>query len=376
MVEASYIGNRGVWWALGGNATPATGPLGYLNQVSPAAFASVGLNPYANPADNLLLTSALSNPSVIARVGNYLPYSGYSTSNTLINALRPFPQFSNILVTNSPTGNTYYDSLQVRGTKRLSHGLQINSSFTWSKAMDATREDIFSSVKSKSIQSTDQPVLFIISGLYQTQKWFGNRVLSTVTKDWQISGTAQYGSGLPLAPPNSTVANNLGASEMLRVPGQPLFLKDLNCGCINPYTDQVLNPKAWANPTPGTFGPGAVTKTTGQNGLYYTDFRQARRPSENLAIGRNFRVKERMNFQIRAEFANIFNRTQIGNPLTGATSPFSATNAYLPPTVVNGRITGGFGGYQVGWNRRQPRFRPSRLTARSATSMRNRARGR
>jgi hypothetical protein len=210
------------------------------------------------------------------------------------------------------------------------------------------REDIFSSVDSKSIQATDQPFLFIASGVYQTQKWFANRAVALVTKDWQLGAAVQYGSGLPLSPPNSTIANNLGSSEMFRVAGQPLFIKNLNCGCINPYVDQVLNPNAWANPTAGTFGPGPITSTVGLNGLYYNDFRQARRPTENLNIGRNFRIKERMNLQIRAEFANIFNRTQIGNPLTGSTSPFSATNAALPNTVVNGRITGGFGGYQLG----------------------------
>src|SRR5690348_9747203 len=83
--DASYVGNRGVWWA---------GPLGYLNQVSPARFAQFGLDPFNNPADNLLLSAPLSSPQVIARIGNFLPYAGYSTSNTLLNALRPFPQFS------------------------------------------------------------------------------------------------------------------------------------------------------------------------------------------------------------------------------------------------------------------------------------------
>jgi len=336
VIEASYVANRGVWWP---------GPLGLLNQISPARFAAAGLNPYTNPADNLLLSKAISDPAVIARVGNILPYSGYSTSNTLLNALRTYPQFSTSTVTNSPTGKTWYDSLQVKGTKRMTHGLQVNGTFTWSKALTFTREDLWNAASSnKSIQATDQPFLFNANIVYQTPKAVEKGVLAWITKDWQVGAFLQYGSGLPLAPPSATVANNLTGGEMIRT-GQPLFKKDLNCGCINPYVDQVLNPAAWANPTAGTWGPGPATGGAFA-GLYYSDFRQARRPQENINIGRNFRIKERMNLQIRAEFANAFNRTQLGNPVT--TAPYNATNALQNPTVVGGRYTGGFGAYTIG----------------------------
>jgi hypothetical protein len=148
----------------------------------------------------------------------------------------------------------------------------------------------------------------------------------------------QYASGLPLIPPQATSANNLGSSEMVRT-GQPLFLKDLNCGCINPYFDQVLNPAAWANPAAGTFGPGPFTTTVGLQSLLYSDFRQARHPTENFNIGRSFNLgkSERpMILSIRAEFSNIFNRTQIGFPST--TNPLAA-----PSKNQAGNYTGGFG---------------------------------
>src|SRR6185437_9794014 len=113
VIEAAYVGNRGVWWSL-----PAANSYGYLNQVSPAAAAAVGLSPYTNAADNLLLGSTIGSAAVTSRVGNLVPYPCYATSNTLLNALRPFPQFTTIAVQNSPTGNTWYDSLQMKGTKR------------------------------------------------------------------------------------------------------------------------------------------------------------------------------------------------------------------------------------------------------------------
>jgi len=339
LLDASYVGNRGVWWA---------GPSAYLNQVSPQRFAQFGLDPYHNPADNLLLSSPLSSPAVIAKIGNFVPYPGYSTSNTLINALRLFPQFSTIAVTNSPTGNTRYDSLQVRATKRMARGLQVNGNYTFSKAMVATRLDQFNPASMKSIQSTDQPHVLSLNILYQTPTYFGNPLLNVITKDWQLGAFMTYSSGLPLTPPISTVTNNLpggnnNSNEMYRT-GQPLYLKDLNCHCIDPTHDQVLNPAAWANPAPGVFGVGPVYTGTGPApagvfNLYYSDFRGPRRPSESFNIMRSFHIRsgdKPVTLSIRADFTNIFNRTLVVNPIT--TNPLAA-----PTKNQAGQYTAGFG---------------------------------
>jgi hypothetical protein len=112
-----------------------------------------------------------------------------------------------------------------------------------------------------------------------------------------------------------------------RVPGQPLFTRDVNCHCFDPSKEFVLNPNAWAEPAPGQFGTGAA---------YYSDYRGVRTPRENLAVGRTFRFGEgRASLNIRAEFTNIFNRTV----LPEATS----TNARATQTSANGVTTAGFG---------------------------------
>jgi len=138
-------------------------------------------------------------------------------------------------------------------------------------------------------------------------------VASWAVRDWQFGAYVAYGSGFLLTPPSATnsflnplSAINGSTSYMLRVPGQPLYTKDLNCGCINPYSDQLLNPAAWALPANGQYGGSA----------YYGDFRGSWRPQENFNIGRNFRIKESMNLQIRAEFVNILNRTYLADPST------------------------------------------------------------
>jgi hypothetical protein len=275
---------------------------------------------------------------VIAKVGNFLPYTGYSTANTLINALRPYPQFSTITVTNSPTGNTWYDSLQVKATKRMAKGFQINGTYTFSKALVSTRQNIFDPASSaKSIQSTDQPHVISMNILYQTHNYFGNSIANAITQDWQIGTFVSYGSGLPLTPPAATTTNNLpGGSEMYRT-GQPLYLKDLNCHCIDPTHDQVLNPAAWANPVAGTYGPGP-SAVIGTN-LLYTDFRSQRRPSESFNIMRSFHLKRGdrpVTLSVRADFANVLNRPLMVNPTTS--NPLAA-----PIKNSSGQYTGGFG---------------------------------
>ena len=113
---------------------------------------------------------------------------------------------------------------------------------------------------------------------------------------------------------------------MNRVPGQPLFTQNLNCGCFNPNATFVLNPKAWVNPPAGQFGTAAA---------YYSDYRYQRRPVENVSLGRMFRIREKATLQIRAEFTNIFNRAEVNNP--------TSTNALATQTTANGKTTAGFG---------------------------------
>ena len=51
----------------------------------------------------------------------------------------------------------------------------------------------------------------------------------------------------------------------------------------------------------------------------YSDYRRQRRPTENMNVGRTWRVRERYSFNLRLELTNVFNRGFWGNP--------SATNA-------------------------------------------------
>ena len=123
-----------------------------------------------------------------------------------------------------------------------------------------------------------------------------------------MGATLSYASGLPiLAPPSTNNLNSLlfrddwfwSGTFYNRNPGVPLFLKDLNCHCIDPTKDLVLNPAAWSNPAAGQWGTAAP---------YYNDYRYERRPSESMSFGRVFQFGPEahpMKLTFRMNFTNI-----------------------------------------------------------------------
>ena len=333
VVEATYVGNRGIWWQ-------APTQVNY-NALTPQTLALYGLNP--NSAADVAILNAPLSSATAGRFQNKVPYAGFPVTSTVAQSLRPFPQFSSGLTPLwAPLGDSWYESLQVKATKRFSHGLDFTYTFTWQKTLDIGAEsdspagstgqvnDVFNRPVNKNLSVYDQPFVSTIAGSYTFPKWGGNKIVSYIVRDWQFSTLLNYASGLPILAPVST--NNLSATLFQstfdnRVPGVPLFTQDLNCHCFDPNTTFVLNPAAWTNPPAGQFGTGAA---------YYSDYRQQRRPSESMGFGRNFKIRENMTFNIRAEFNNVFNRTEVASPTSTNIAAAQTKNAA-------GQTTAGFG---------------------------------
>jgi len=181
---------------------------------------------------------------------NFLPYAGFPLRTSLQGALYPYPQFGNLTVSGSPTGSSMYNSLQIKATKRFSHGLQAGGALTWAKGfVRATPQGFFNTASSQWDLQQIPPLDLTFNFLYTIPKasW-EPRWANLITKDWQIGGYANYQSGVFLTPPSSPTANFL-SSEEVRVPGQPLYFPGVdpnNLSAYNPYSTQVLNPNAWA----------------------------------------------------------------------------------------------------------------------------------
>jgi hypothetical protein len=183
--------------------------------------------------------------------------------------------------------------------------------------------DVFNRPNQKSLVSSSQPQLLSVSFVYEVpvEKLPGghNWVVKHVVSGWQSSGLVRYGSGLPIPVPNSVGNLNsliFQSTRMNRVAGQPLYLRNLNCGCYNPYNTLPLNPKAWQDVPNGQWGSSAP---------FYNDYRYGRSPSEQAGLGRRFRPTERISLQVRAEFYNVFNRIVYSSSNPSASNPLATT---------------------------------------------------
>ena len=351
-VEASYVGNREVW-------VPAPG-LADFNAISPAILAKYGFT-VGNTADRALLISQIGNltaaqKATLAAKGWTLPWATYPTNQTVLQSLRPYPQYNAAInPTAAPLGKTWYDALQISATKRFSHGLSMNGNYTYSKAIDLlSSPDVFNPGLGKNLSVNDLPSQFRLSGEYQTPRAprglpvIGNPVVSYLLSGWGLGVYAQYQSApllsAPLAGASMPISDWLGrgpGSAQL-IPGMSPYATtwtdlngvvhntplDINCGCYDPTKTQVLNPAAWE----------AVPNGQWANNLssirYYRGIRQ---PNESANLSRTFRFKERYSLQVRLEVNNVFNRLRLPQP-NSAGFNFAAN-----PTSVNGQYTGGFG---------------------------------
>ena len=215
----------------------------------------------------------------------------------------------------------------------------------------------------KNLSVNDLPHQFRLSAEYRTPHIRGgnsvlsNKVVSNVLSDWTIGSYLQYQSASILSRPASSsafpISNYLGrgpGSAQLKIgaDGQPMNPYavnwtdldgkvhpeplDINCHCFDPTKTQVLNPNAWVNIPDGQWANDF------SNLRYYRGFRY---PTENLNVGRTFRIKENVTFNVRVEFANAFNRTQLPQPSSAAT--FGTQITTQPSGPYKGVINGGFG---------------------------------
>ncbi len=343
-LDVAYVGNRGAWWN-------SNGAISDPNRVTPAILAAHNFD-LTKAADRALLLQPLSGVSAADMTAHKLalPFTGFS--GAVNQSIRPFPHAGNIFMIWAPWGRTWYDSLQVKVTKRYSHGLDFSAAYSYQKELTIGAEandtafvtaaavnNINDYKSNKTISGLSIPHRLVIAANYQVPKWNTNKFVSLVLRDWTIGAILTYASGQPIMAPragsnpdpitgiptgqdigsllklcsgmgvfggcNGSLFNGASpASYASRVQGQPLFLVDPNSS-FDPFKHFLLNMNAWQNPPDGQYGTGSP---------YYGDYRYRRHPSENMSLGRIFPIREGMNLSVRVELMNIFNRVQIPNP--------------------------------------------------------------
>jgi hypothetical protein len=228
------------------------------------------------------------------------------------NFLKPYRGYSAINIYQSEATSNY-NALQIQVQRRATKGLFIGAAYTWSKSLSTAqsggtndnafvRPDQYQKEAYYAPSSFDRRQVLAINYVYNTPKLpEGNAFTRLFTDGWQLSGVTQAVTGSPFTPgfsvsgagnQNITGSNTEGA----RI--------GVVAGC-NPYTGSSdpfnrLNPACFFAPAPGSIG-----LESGLNFLYGPSV-----VNFDMALQKEFSVKERVHFQFRIDAFNVFNHTE------------------------------------------------------------------
>ncbi|MGH9719185.1 MAG: hypothetical protein ACRD8O_03165, partial [Bryobacteraceae bacterium] len=238
--------------------------------------------------------------------------------------LRPYPQFSNVSVTES-TGYSWYHSLQTRLEKRFSRGYTFQLSYTWSKTMEAL--EFLNATDPRpyeSISSLDRVHRLVMSGIWELPFGRGRRfgaklpkALDFIAGGWQLNAVIQRQSGPPLGF------------------GDVWTLFTGNSGSVKLPKDQ-RNVDRWFNTDAG------FNKNTAQalgsnirvSPLRFSDIRGDGQARWDLSAIKTFSITERVKTQFRAECINAWNHPNLSGPNTTPTNTaFGAITGQDVPRV-------------------------------------------
>jgi outer membrane receptor protein involved in Fe transport len=233
------------------------------------------------------------------------------------NERRPDPRYSsNLVVSNGAT--TDYHGLQLEWVKKLSHGLQFQASYTWSKAIDDGSEatavgagdtNIFSRNRSfvRGLSRFHTPHRFTFNGSYllpilRNRTDLAGRLLG----GWQLAAFVKIAHGTPFTVTDTTPGGDLDFDGV--VENRPVLLDDSVLGrTINDpaNSQQQLPASAFRHALPGDLGKNIV----GRNVFYGDGVKNV-----DLGLYKSFRMPMDHRLSLRLEVYNLFNRTQFAFP--------------------------------------------------------------
>ena len=223
---------------------------------------------------------------------------------------QPYPQYGGPIPWDYNEGTANYNGLQVKLKQELAHGLYYLLSYTYGKSMDLASDpqadtitNFYNLAQDYGPSDYNRKHMLSFAASYalpvgQGQAFLNNTnsVVNTILGGWNIGGIFTADTGLPFsAMAGGDVANTGGGPQRAeRIANAP--------GSAPQTRQQWLNPLEFTVPTPYTFGNERRNDLIGP-GYLNVDF-NARK---------DFKI-ERFTTQFKAEFFNLFNRTQLGSP--------------------------------------------------------------
>jgi hypothetical protein len=242
----------------------------------------------------------------------------------LYRLLRNMPHFDGAGSSELGTGDSWYQSMQMKWEKRFSHGFQMLAHYTWAKFLDdisngssnldwlsATNgrnlQNLWNYAQEKSLSSNDVAHRFVATAVYQLPLGHGrhwasgvNRVVDGAIGGWEVSGfyTLQTSQPLQVTQNGGTLWNG---SQRPNLIGDPT-----TSGSVYDRMGQWFNVSAFSQPAPDTYGSAPR----------FLNYRGPRLRTFDAALAKSWKTRESQRLEFRAEASNFFNHPIFNPPAT------------------------------------------------------------
>lgn len=298
IAEINYVGSTTFHLPFEGQGQP---PFGYS---TPATSSHSHQLDYVLPQYISLgsqLFNSVPNPfygvDTADTAGTYLASPTISEGQLLMT----YPEFSSFTQAFESGGKSYYHSLQITVTRRMSQGLTLLSSYTFSKTLDRyTFLNPSDAAPVKEVGQFDSPQKFALGGVYQLPFGPGRKFgwksgpLGKLIEGWQYGVNGIIQSGTPMAMSAPVVAT--GADPTL---SDHTYLHWFNGAAFVPQPELSLRTSPWFYP-----------------GLRYDDIN-----NWDMSLIKSTKLTEKTSLQIRWEVFNAPNRFMVGTPDTNPLDP-------------------------------------------------------
>jgi hypothetical protein len=321
-------------------------------QFTPRFFASIsylGSNTIHLP-DNVELNPGVYIPGNCA-AGQYgLTVAGPCSNTANVNARRVL-NLANPVAAQAISNLTAYDSgatanyngLILTETWRATNTVNVISNYTWSHCIGLANNGTttpnpgfnYVHLNDRSLDmgncSQDRRNVFNLTVVARTPR-FSQKAMNMIVSGWQVSAIYRYASGAPLTISSgldqALIGFNLanpGGERPNQISGTTASsYRGSSCANLAPCVSW-LNSAAFAQPALGTLGGMGVYNVLGPKFFQF-----------DMALVREFRVREGESVQFRAEAFNVLNNVRFNNPgvtLTAA-STFGNITSALDPRIL------------------------------------------
>ncbi len=227
-------------------------------------------------------------------------------------AVNPCPSCPSGYTYLTSNGNSTREAGQIQLRRRLHNGITASANYVFSKAYDdaalggrgqgasVIAQNWLDLSAERGRSNFDQRHLLNLQAQYSTGVGVGGGTLlsgwrGNLFKEWTIATTITVGSGLPLSPVYFSAVNGTGVTGSLRPDYTGASIYAAPPGLF-------LNPAAVAAPLPGHWGNAGRNSIDGpgQFGL-------------NTSLARTFRLRDRLNMDLRIDSTNTLNHVTYPN---------------------------------------------------------------